>query len=99
MDIDNNNDLKILVTGVYKIRGVGDVVTGYVLQGTVSNGDRVKFISDTNMTHCMGTIMCLDQFYKKTKASAGETIGMTMVGLSSAPMKGDIMVRDTLILQ
>jgi elongation factor 1-alpha len=84
------------VSGVYKIKGTGDVLTGRVEQGTVKPGMEVKFLpTHTKANPCTAKIFSVEQHHKLMQsAGPGNNIGMNMKGLTKGamPRTGDIMV-------
>lgn len=84
------------VSGVYQIKGVGDVLTGRVEQGSVEPGKEVKFLpTHTDATPCAGKVFTVEQHHKPMKsAGPGHNIGMNVKGLNKGnmPRVGDIMV-------
>ena len=46
--------MRMPVSGVFKIKGVGDVITGRVEQGSVLPGDEVVFVPTHSHTHPCG---------------------------------------------
>lgn len=84
------------ISGVYKIKGTGDVLTGRVEQGTVRPGDEVKFLpTHTAANPCTGKIFTVEMHHKSLEsAGAGKNVGMNVKGLNknNMPRTGDIMV-------
>jgi len=87
------------LSGVYKIKGVGDVLTGRVEQGKVSPGDEVIFLpTHTTATPCTGKVFTVEMHHKQVDmAGPGDNVGMNIKGLDKAnmPRVGDIMVLKT----
>merc|ERR1711916_243726 len=67
------------ISGVYKIKGVGDVLTGRVEQGKVSPGDEVIFLpSHTTGTPCAGKVFTVEMHHKSVDfAAAGDNWAST----------------------
>jgi elongation factor 1-alpha len=88
--------LRLPISGVYKIKGVGDVLTGRVEQGTVKQGMEVAFIPTNNRTNnCVGTVSTVEMHHKQLpEAGPSCNIGMHIKGLSKSnmPRVGDVMV-------
>ena len=84
------------ISGVYKIKGTGDVLTGRVEQGTVKPGDEVKFLpTHTTANACTGKIFTVEMHHKQLEqAGAGLNVGFNVKGLvkTNMPRVGDIMV-------
>lgn len=87
------------LSGVYKIKGVGDVLTGRVEQGKVSPGDEVVFLpTHTSATPCVGKVFTVEMHHKNVEfAGPGDNVGMNIKGLdkTNMPRVGDIMVLKT----
>jgi elongation factor 1-alpha len=88
--------LRIPVSGIYKIKGVGDVITGRVEQGTVNPGDEVIFVpSYTNTKDCRGKVFSVEMHHKSVpQAGPGDNVGLNIKGLSkdTMPKTGDIII-------
>jgi elongation factor 1-alpha len=84
------------ISGVYKIKATGDVLTGRVEQGTVKPGDEVKFLpTHTTANACTGKIFTVEMHHKTLpEAGAGLNVGFNVKGLNknNMPRVGDIMV-------
>jgi len=84
------------LSGVYKIKGVGDVLTGRVEQGAVKPGDEVVFLpTHTASTPCTGKVFTVEMHHKTVdQAGPGDNVGMNVKGLnkSNMPRVGDVMV-------
>jgi elongation factor 1-alpha len=91
------------VSGVYKIKGVGDVLTGRVEQGIVRPGDEVVFLpTHTASTPCGGKVFTVEMHHKAVEqAICGDNVGLNIKGLvkTNMPRVGDVMVlkKDTTI--
>jgi len=84
------------ISGVYKIKGVGDVLTGRVEQGTVKPGDEVVFLpTHTAANPCTGKIFTVEMHHKSVEAAAtGDNVGLNVKGLDkkNMPRVGDVMI-------
>ena len=84
------------ISGVYKIKGVGDVLTGRVEQGTVKPGDEVVFLpTHTASTPCTGKVFTVEMHHKSVEAAhAGDNVGLNIKGLAkeNMPRVGDVMI-------
>ena len=84
------------VSGVYKIKGVGDVITGRVEQGTIKPGEEVVFVpTHTPSNACQGKIFTVEMHHKSVpNAVAGDNVGLNVKGLTKTnmPRPGDIMI-------
>jgi len=96
---DRNKTLKVRmpVSGVYKIPGIGDVITGRVEQGVVNVKDKVNFYPSHGKVPCSGVINSVEMHHKKVPAAyAGDNVGLNVKGLTkeNMPKIGDILVND-----
>jgi elongation factor 1-alpha len=95
--------MRVPISGVFKIKGVGDVLTGRVEQGGVKPGDEVVFLpTHTSSTPCTGKIFTVEMPHKSVEmAHPGDNVGMNIKGLpkENMPRVGDVMVpkKDTTI--
>jgi len=84
------------VSGIYKIKGVGDVVTGRVEQGIVTPGSEVLFLpTHAPSTPCTGKIFTVEMHHKSVpQANAGDNVGLNVKGLvkENMPRVGDVMI-------
>jgi len=84
------------ISGVFKIKGVGDVLTGRVEQGVVKPGDEVIFLpTHTPSTACGGKVFTVEMHHKSVEAAnAGDNVGLNIKGLpkDNMPRAGDVMV-------
>jgi elongation factor 1-alpha len=84
------------ISGVFKIKGVGDVLTGRVEQGTVKPGEEVVFLpTHTTSTPCTGKVFTVEMHHKSVESAApGDNVGLNIKGLSkdNMPRVGDVMV-------
>lgn len=84
------------VSGIYKIKGAGDVVTGRVEQGSIKPGDEVVFLpTHTASAACDGKIFSIEMHHKQVQeAVAGDNVGMNIKGLKkeNMPRVGDIII-------
>lgn len=86
--------LRVPVSGVFRILGVGDVVTGRVEQGTVKCGDTLCFIpAHTGSNPCTGKVCSIETHHERLDdATAGDIVGLNVKHLKSKPRIGDVMV-------
>jgi elongation factor 1-alpha len=84
------------ISGIYKIKGIGDVLTGRVEQGTVKPGEEVVFLpTHTTSTPCDGKIFTVEMHHKSVPAAvSGDNCGFNIKGLKkeNMPRVGDVMV-------
>merc|ERR1712187_905375 len=82
--------LRMPVSGVYKIKGVGDVITGRIEQGTLKPSVSVVF-APTGVT---GKCFSIEMHHKSVpKAGPGDNVGVNVKGLpkENMPKVGDVM--------
>jgi elongation factor 1-alpha len=93
---DSSKPARTPLSGIYKIKGVGDVLTGRVEQGVVKPGDEVVFLpTHTTSTACAGKVFTVEMHHKSCPAAnAGDNVGLNIKGLpkDNMPHVGDIMV-------
>ncbi|ETO34186.1 translation elongation factor EF-1, subunit alpha [Reticulomyxa filosa] len=84
---------RMSVSGVYNIRGVGDVITGRIEQGTITHGVPVRFYP----TNATGKAFSIELHHKTVeKAEAGDNVGIHITDLKkeNMPHTGDVMCID-----
>merc|ERR1711994_526540 len=82
--------LRMPVSGVYKIKGVGDVITGRIEQGKLKPGNEVGF----SPTECGGKCFSIEMHHKNVEsAKPGDNVGVNAKGLKkeNMPKCGDVM--------
>merc|ERR1712093_206365 len=88
--------MRLPVSGIYKIKGVGDVIAGRVEQGLVKPGEEVIFLpTHTASNACGGKVFTVEMHHKRQDSAApGDNIGMNIKGLekNNMPRTGDVMV-------
>jgi len=88
--------MRVPISGIYKIKGAGDVLTGRVEQGTVKPGEEVIFLpTHTAALACEGKVFSVEMHHKSvTQATAGDNVGLNIKGLKkeNMPRTGDIMI-------
>jgi len=88
--------MRMPVSGLYKIKGVGDVITGRIEQGIVRPKDEVCFLpTHTASNACSGTVFSLEMHHSKIdEARPGDNVGINMKGLvkTNMPHTGDVMI-------
>jgi elongation factor 1-alpha len=95
---ERNSDavMRTPISGVFKIKGTGDVLTGRIEQGTVKPGQEVVFVpTHTTANPCGGKVFTVEMHHKQLEsAGPGHNIGMNVKGLpkGNMPRVGDIMV-------
>merc|ERR1712127_957735 len=86
--------MRTCVSGVYKIKGVGDVITGRVEQGAIIKESKVKFTPSDGKMPCRGKVFSIEMHHKQVeRAMAGDNVGLNIKGLSkeNMPRVGDII--------
>jgi elongation factor 1-alpha len=87
--------LRVPISGIYKIKGVGDVITGRVEQGTLTPGQEVKFIPSSLVTNATGKVFSIEMHHQSVaSAGPGDNVGINMKGLTkeAMPQTGDVIV-------
>jgi elongation factor 1-alpha len=95
---DDDGPMRTCVSGVYKIKGVGDVITGRVEQGKIQKESKVKFVPSDGKMPCRGKIFTIEMHHKNVDvANAGDNVGLNVKGLTKENMcrVGDIICLDT----
>ena len=84
------------VSGLIAIKGIGDVITGRIEQGTLKPGDEVVFLpKNTDSNSCSGKVFTIEMHHKSVdRAGPGDNIGINIRGLPKdyKPGNGDIMI-------
>merc|ERR1712196_741817 len=79
--------MRTCVSGVYKIKGVGDVITGRVEQGAIIKESKVKFTPSDGKMPCRGKVFSIEMHHKQVeRAMAGDNVGLNIKGLSKENM-------------
>ena len=61
--------LRVPISGIYKIKGVGDVLAGRVEQGQVKPNDEVIFMpTHTAANKCEGKVFTVEMHHKRVDA-------------------------------
>merc|ERR1711981_778609 len=93
---DTSKALRLPISGIYKIKGVGDVLAGRVEQGVVKPGAEVLFLpTHTKGVPCTGKVFTVEMHHKSVpEANPGDNVGMNMKGLTptNMPHSGDVMI-------
>jgi elongation factor 1-alpha len=96
---DSSGDMRVPLSGVYKIKGVGDVLTGRVEMGKVSPGDETLFIpTHSPALACTGKVFTVEMHHKNVDMAAqGDNVGMNVKGLpkDNMPRVGDVMIKSS----
>jgi elongation factor 1-alpha len=89
----NSKVFRMPVSGIYKIQGVGDVITGRIEQGTLSAPCNVRFYP----TGVPGKAFSIEMHHKTVKqAQSGDNVGVNVKNLvkTNMPHVGDVMCID-----
>jgi len=84
-------ELRIPINGIYKIKGVGDVITGRIEQGTLNAGDVVR-VAPRGVENLK--VFSIEMHHKIwPSAKPGDNIGMNIKGLDkmNMPKVGDVI--------
>merc|ERR1711971_834747 len=58
--------MRLPISGIYKIKGVGDVLAGRVEQGTVKPGEEVVFLpTHTSSNACTGKVFTVEMHHSR----------------------------------
>lgn len=91
-----NANLRVPISGIYKIKGVGDVITGRIEQGVLKPGEEVVFLpTHTTANPCVGKIFSVEMHHKRVEqALPGDNVGMNVKNLekNNMPRTGDVMI-------
>jgi len=97
--------MRMPVSGIYKIKGVGDVLAGRVEQGVVKPGEEVVFLPTHTLGNpCTGKVFTVEMHHKRVdEAKPGDNVGLNIKGLDKGnmPRGGDVMIykKDTSLSQ
>jgi elongation factor 1-alpha len=93
---ETSKPLRLPISGIYKIKGVGDVLAGRVEQGSVVPDTEVVFLpTHTAANPCAGKVFTVEMHHKKIdQALPGDNVGMNIKGLdkTNMPHTGDVMI-------
>jgi len=87
-----NKPFRMPCSGVYKIKGVGDVITGRIEQGSIGPKTEVKFCP----TGCKGKAFSIEMHHKSVaQAGPGDNVGINTKALpkDNMPRTGDVMFK------
>merc|ERR1712072_577179 len=97
--------MRMPISGIYKIKGVGDVLAGRVEQGVVKPGEEVVFLpTHTASNPCAGKVFTVEMHHTRHDfANPGDNVGLNIKGLdkNNMPRSGDVMIykKDTTLGQ
>merc|ERR1712119_47840 len=77
--------MRMPISGIYKIKGVGDVLAGRVEQGIVKPGEEVVFLpTHTASNPCTGKVFTVEMHHQRAEqAKPGDNVGLNIKGLTS----------------
>jgi len=88
--------MRLPISGIYKIKGVGDVLAGRVEQGIVKPNEEVVFLpTHTTANPCVGKVFSVEMHHKRVdEAKPGDNVGMNVKNLdkTNMPHGGDVMI-------
>merc|ERR1712039_892989 len=89
--------LRVPISGIYKIKGVGDVLTGRVEQGILKPGEEVVFLPKHSLKAlpCQGKVFSVEMHHKRVEqAFPGDNVGMNIKNLEkkNMPKEGDVII-------
>merc|ERR1711937_9231 len=88
--------MRMPISGIYKIKGVGDVLAGRVEQGVVKPGEEVVFLpTHTSSNPCVGKVFTVEMHHSRVDfANPGDNVGMNVKNLdkNNMPHSGDVMI-------
>merc|ERR1712206_67135 len=75
--------MRMPISGIYKIKGVGDVLAGRVEQGVVKPGEEVVFLpTHTASNPCTGKVFTVEMHHQRVDlANPGDNVGLNIKGL------------------
>merc|ERR1711976_285402 len=75
--------MRMPISGIYKIKGVGDVLAGRVEQGLVKPGEEVVFLpTHTASNPCTGKVFPVEMHHQRAEqAKPGDNVGLNIKGL------------------
>jgi len=93
---ETDKAMRMPVSGIYKIKGVGDVLAGRVEQGLVKPNEEVLFMpTHTASNACTGKVFTVEMHHKRVdQAAPGDNVGLNIKGLikENMPRAGDVMI-------
>jgi elongation factor 1-alpha len=86
--------LRMPVSTLHNIKGVGDVLCGRLEMGVVKPGDEVIFLpTHTSANPCTGKVFSVEMHHQsQPMAGPGDNVGLCIKGLTQKPSPGDIMI-------
>merc|ERR1711904_647904 len=102
---ETDKPMRLPISGIYKIKGVGDVLAGRVEQGLAKPGEECIFLpTHTSSNPCVGKVFTVEMHHQRTEAAnPGDNVGLNIKNLdkNNMPHGGDVMVykKDTTLGQ
>eukprot|EP00299_Pterocystis_sp_00344_P014095 c6970_g1_i1.p1 GENE.c6970_g1_i1~~c6970_g1_i1.p1 ORF type:complete len:458 (+),score=67.22 c6970_g1_i1:39-1412(+) len=92
---DTEKPFRFVIDGAYKIRGVGQVLTGTVVQGVILPNTEIEFLPQRRAVRgCVIKIFSIEMHNQRiTHARAGDRVGFNIVALQDTPHIGDVMIK------
>jgi elongation factor 1-alpha len=88
--------MRMPVSGIYKIKGVGDVIAGRIEQGIVKPNEEVIYMpTHTPANACGGKVFTIEMHHTRhEQAKPGDNVGLNIKGLDkmNMPRVGDVMI-------
>merc|ERR1712226_377056 len=88
--------MRMPVSGIYKIKGVGDVIAGRIEQGLVKPNEEVIYMpTHTPANACGGKVFTIEMHHTRHEvAKPGDNVGLNIKGLEkqNMPRVGDVMI-------
>jgi len=88
--------MRMPVSGIYKIKGVGDVIAGRIEQGLVKPNEEVIYMpTHTPANACGGKVFTIEMHHTRHEvAKPGDNVGLNIKGLDkqNMPRVGDVMI-------
>jgi len=93
---NETSPMRMPVSGIYKIKGVGDVIAGRVEQGLVKPNEEVVYMpTHTTANACGGKVFTIEMHHTRHEvAKPGDNVGLNIKGLDkqNMPRVGDVMI-------
>merc|ERR1712125_233801 len=102
---NETSPMRTPLSGIYKIKGVGDVIAGRVEQGIIKPNEEVIYMpTHTSANTCGGKVFTIEMHHTRhEQAKPGDNVGLNIKGLDkqNMPRSGDVMVykKDTTLGQ
>jgi len=93
---NETSPMRMPVSGIYKIKGVGDVIAGRIEQGLVKPNEEVIYMpTHTSANACGGKVFTIEMHHTRHEvAKPGDNVGLNIKGLDkqNMPRVGDVMI-------